>query len=455
YSGTGLGLSITRKLVEMHGGKIGVESEQGRGSQFMFTLPLATEDQEDQYSEALREPVPDLNLSLPILAPEGHATDGQGEEEGERVTRTLIVDDDPVNLQVLRNLLLLRNHHVTEASSGRQALEMLEEGESFDLILLDVMMPGLTGYEVCRIVREKHSPSELPVVMLTAKHRTEDVVEGLASGANDYLAKPFEPEELAARVDNMLALKEAARSQADLAVLNNELQTARAIQQSLLPAALPEIQGIEIASRYRSMVNVGGDFYDFLLQEDGLGMMMADVSGHGVPAALIVSVVKMAYLYQRPSIRNPARVLEGMNQMLYRNVGSEFVTACSLYLDFASRMLYIGNAGHPPLLVWKAATGEILHIRPFGRILGILSDASYEAAELPLESGDRILLYTDGAYEASHEGTQFGIERLEDFLKADQPIETMLDQLTEAIIEWSGGPAKIEDDIALIAIQLS
>ncbi|MCB1304669.1 MAG: serine/threonine-protein phosphatase, partial [Leptospiraceae bacterium] len=160
-------------------------------------------------------------------------------------------------------------------------------------------------------------------------------------------------------------------------------------------------------------------------------------------------------LYQRPSIRNPARVLEGMNQMLYRNVGSEFVTACSLYLDFASRMLYIGNAGHPPLLVWKAATGEILHIRPFGRILGILSDASYEAAELPLESGDRILLYTDGAYEASHEGTQFGIERLEDFLKADQPIETMLDQLTEAIIEWSGGPARIEDDIALIAIQIS
>ena len=187
----------------------------------------------------------------------------------------LIVDDDPVNRRVLRNHLLLNNYSVTEAQNGRAALDIFDKSISFDLILLDVMMPGLSGYEVCRILRKTHSDSELPVIMLTAKNRVSDLVTGLESGANDYLTKPFDSRELLTRVHTMIRLKGAAKSQSDLAMLKNAMDMAREIQQSLIPVRMPEIevQGtngrpevsrIRLNACYRAMESVGGDFYDFL-----------------------------------------------------------------------------------------------------------------------------------------------------------------------------------------------
>ncbi len=485
YSGTGLGLSITRRLVELHGGDIQVQSSPGKGSVFSFSLPafgaasgmdaldLEHGSLNRQSAEAATradfitapkgvstvEPLPAVTESEASIVVESSAgaRSQAGREPGRRF-RTLVVDDDPVNLQVLRNLLSVMNHEVLEANSGTEALTVLEETGTVDLVLLDLMMPGLTGYEVCRILRESHSPAELPIVLLTARSRTQDVVEGLASGANDYLAKPFEPEELRARVQNMVALKEAARTQANMAVIQHELATARMIQQSLIPARLPGPSGIRIAHVYRSMVNVGGDYYDYLSDESGLSLLIADVSGHGVPAALIVSVLKMAYTFQRKEARDPSGLLTELNSMLYGNVGQEFITACAIHIDPGARTLRVANAGHPPVLHWKASAGTVNHYRPFGRPMGILEEGSYQPSEfVTLESGDRILLYTDGAFEASApDGEPFGMERLEGFLanRSDLSLDAWLQSLLSEVMDYSGGPDAIDDDIALIALEI-
>ncbi|MDR2664903.1 MAG: response regulator, partial [Oscillospiraceae bacterium] len=205
FGGTGLGLSITKKMVELHGGTISVWSKVGVGSAFMFTLPRAESEGEDaEVSERLRSVI-DIEDFAVMPAQQGAEQVGD-QAEGRRI---LAVDDEPVNIQVLTNMLTMRGYSVSKAYSGQEAIDMIASGEEFDLILLDVMMPKMSGYEVCRRLREKYTLFDLPIIMLTAKNRIQDVVLGFQSGANDYIQKPFDKEELSARVRTLLELKGA------------------------------------------------------------------------------------------------------------------------------------------------------------------------------------------------------------------------------------------------------
>lgn len=197
YGGTGLGLAITKNLVELQGGSIRVESRAGAGSKFYFTLPLAGGTPEG--TEAAL-PVPEPFVSSPDEA-------AAGKEDDEGNPRILLVDDDTVNLQAAAAILRLGGYAVTAANSGRSALQELKSRADCCLVVLDVMMPEMSGYEVCRRIRKSKSNFELPVLMLTAKASTRDIVMGFEAGANDYLPKPFEPEELLARVRTLTNLK--------------------------------------------------------------------------------------------------------------------------------------------------------------------------------------------------------------------------------------------------------
>ncbi|MBI9083181.1 MAG: response regulator [Desulfobacterales bacterium] len=205
YGGTGLGLAVTRQLVELHGGFIHVESQAGKGSVFRFTLPLAD-------GKAVTETVLAQNRVSRVIDGTMDASDSMNLAEGVPSGPTiLVVDDEPVNLQVLTNHLSMQNYRVTQVTGGQEALNIIDDmaagGRRFDLVLLDVMMPKMSGYEVCQRLREKFPPDALPVVMLTAKNRVEDLVAGLEAGANDYLTKPFSKAELLARIRNHAALK--------------------------------------------------------------------------------------------------------------------------------------------------------------------------------------------------------------------------------------------------------
>jgi len=209
FGGTGLGLAVAKQLVELHGGQIRVSSTVGVGSQFTFTLPVS-ESQPEVNGKYPLVAEGDRNFSshqvtakLPIIHSQSPANQELLQTDKIKI---LIVDDEPINIQVLVNSLSSENYVITQASNGLEALSLIEEGFKPDLILLDVMMPKMTGYEVCREVRKKYSPLELPILMLTAKNQTSDLVEAFNLEANDYVTKPFIKKELLSRINTQIRL---------------------------------------------------------------------------------------------------------------------------------------------------------------------------------------------------------------------------------------------------------
>lgn len=215
YGGTGLGLSITKKLVELHQGTIDVTSQLGRGSTFSFMLPIAKGEAKQEPGEdddavmALRESAEEPEVATTIQQKREDHEDEEHNHDLSQKSRILAVDDDKVNLQVVKSQL--HNYQVTLAESGAEALEILEKEGPFDLVILDIMMPKMSGYEVCRRIRQDYKPNELSVILLTAKNQVSDLVTGLESGANDFLTKPISRRELLARVKTHLELIHVTR----------------------------------------------------------------------------------------------------------------------------------------------------------------------------------------------------------------------------------------------------
>jgi sigma-B regulation protein RsbU (phosphoserine phosphatase) len=221
--------------------------------------------------------------------------------------------------------------------------------------------------------------------------------------------------------------------------IQKELEIARRIQTSILPRAYPDSDHFTVAARYVPMTSVAGDFYDFLLTDpQQAGLLIADVSGHGVPAALIASMVKLAATSQRANAADPATLLSGMNTVLHGNTQEQFVTAAYVYLDAASATLRYSAAAHPPMLLLRG--GSVVELAENGLMLAAFSFATYSTAEYPLEPGDRLVLYTDGLLEAANAtGEEFGPHRLSALLKDGARLhpEAAADHIISSLQTWS------------------
>jgi len=239
-----------------------------------------------------------------------------------------------------------------------------------------------------------------------------------------------------------------------LVALEKELDVARRIQASILPRSMPAIPGLAVAARYEPMTAVAGDFYEFLeLGARRLGVLVADVSGHGVPAALIASMVKVAIAAQKPRGDDPAAVLMGMNETLRGQLGGQYVTAAYLFLDPDAGLMRYGAAGHPPLLRWRPEERQALDLEENGLPLGMMDVAEYRQMEQPLRRGDRFLLYTDGLADAtSPTGDFFGLERVKAEIAATAglPVERVADSLLHSTRAWTAAVAA--DDLTFVLV---
>ncbi len=243
-----------------------------------------------------------------------------------------------------------------------------------------------------------------------------------------------------------------------LLAINKELEIARRIQSSTLPQSVPTLRGLEIAARYVPMSAVAGDFYDFLsVDEKRVGILVADVTGHGVPAALIASMLKVAFAGQAAHAHDPARVLAGLNRSLCGKFEEHFVTAAYLFVDLEKSLLRYSAAGHPPLMLASRAAGKVREIEENGVMLGMFPEAAYSSMEIRVGPGDRCLLYTDGVLEAKNAAQEeFGKPRCKEFLETqrDIPAARFANALIDSIARFSGhnsGRAQ-EDDITLLVL---
>lgn len=390
---------------------------------------------------------------------------------GDDVPRVLVVDDYDVNRRILRAILARDGYELVEAADGAAALAAAIESAP-DLVLLDIMMPGMDGYEVCARLKRDPRLADTPVIFLSALDDAESKVRGFEAGAVDYVAKPFDNAEVLARVRTHLNLRRLNRElqAANVALiekkaaLDADLEAAADIQRTLIPRRPPWIPGMSFAWRFRPCDRSGGDVFDLLpLDADHLALYIVDVSGHGVGAAMItVSVVQslrpesglvVGRSGGEPRIASPSEVLAQLDRDYPVERFGRHFTIWYGVLNHREGWLRYSGAGHPPPLLLRRGQTRALDAR--GTIIGLGGMLPFEEEAVELRRCDRLYLYSDGIVERSGEdGETFGEERLGAALARGSGLA--LDESCAAAIdavESFARGAAAEDDVTLVAAE--
>jgi len=365
----------------------------------------------------------------------------------------LIVEDNPASLEIMQVRLEASDYRVITATDGEEGLAKAQSSLP-DLILLDVMMPKMDGLEVCRRLKNNDSLPFMPIIMVTAKTDTKDVIAGLEAGGDEYLTKPVDHGSLVARVKSMLRIKELHDTViAQSTQLENQLKTASKIQTLFWPELPTPEGGIRTWAVSQPASYVGGDFYDaIILPDKSVLAYVADVSGKGVAAALIMAAVSTKIRAEASLQQNLNLILRAVNDSMYELASTEGYFATMLLLKYWPRMKKIEmiRAGHiNPVLVSPTGVREISGLK--GVSLGVMEEVDYELAELVLEAGESLLLFSDGVTEAENERVeQFGYQRLIDHLSTSKSFPHG-EGLLESIREWRG-QAVVNDDLTIFEI---
>lgn len=368
----------------------------------------------------------------------------------------LVVDDSPTNLQVLVRTLHGSGHRILAARDGVTALDIARRARP-DLVLLDIMMPGIDGFEVCRILKADAETRESAVIFLSARGEVSDKVSGLELGAVDYITKPIQGEEVLARVATHLSrqhLERAVRQSRDR--LDRELASAARMQRLILPGAMPVHPAVTFASYYETSRHAGGDYFDVLtLGPDRFGIMVADVSGHGAPAAIVMAMIR-AVLHTYPGLPDdPPAVLHYLNRHFrYLWDTAMYATAVYAVLDLRERRLRLSSAGHPPpfLVRGPASVATV----PIETVMCLLWNelGQVPCLELTLTAGDRLVFYTDGITERqASDDTMYDADRLARALShvSTASAQAIIDHLVADLDVFAHGQEPDDDQTIVVA----
>ena len=393
--------------------------------------------------------------------------------------RVMVVDDTEANIDILLETLA-DDYKVIVATDGESALEDIKKSPP-DLILLDIMMPGMDGYEVCQKLKEMEITRNIPVIFLTALKEEGDEARGLGLGAVDYITKPFNPELVKARVRNHLDLKRhrnhleelvekrtqeiAERQRVEYQLraakekIESELNIAAQIQRSILPStfpAFPEHREFDLYAMMTPAREVGGDFYDFFfVDDDHLAVIIADVSDKGVPAALFMMISRTIFRSIAKQHKSPSQVLAETNDLLCEgNDTGMFVTAYIAYYHLPTGRLTYSNGGHNPALLFgpNDVCRELTY--KHGTALGVRPGQSYEEHVDKLETEQILVLYTDGVTEAcSPHDELFGVDRFTKLVCDCNPLSLsqMFNHIDKDLKEFQQGNQF--DDITMLALK--
>ncbi len=402
----------------------------------------------------------------------------QPNNRARRLASILAVDDTPANLQVLSGMLKDRGYKVRPVPSGKLAL-LAALRDPPDLILLDVNMPEMNGYEVCQHLKADDDLKGIPVIFISALAEPLDKVKAFALGGVDYLTKPFQMEELQARVETHLKLRrlqiELAETNARLAKANvrmsRGLKAAAKIQQTFLPRQAPHVPGADFAWIYEPCDELAGDGLNIIPLGDGkVGLYVLDVSGHGVAAALLsVSLSRLLSAPSEPSsiliqrgdagdrfdVASPAEVAGGLNRLFPFDPATEqFATMVYGILDPATGDFRYVSAGHPGPVHLPAGADPVI-LEGQGSPIG-LADDHYEERLVRLGALDRLYLYSDGIPDATDaSGERFGDARLLEAIRRGRTasLEESVAALLAEITRWHGAPSP-QDDLSILAVEI-
>lgn len=385
-------------------------------------------------------------------------------------SKILIVDDEPFNVDYLEQELEGADCETVSAVNGREALDMIH-AESPDLILLDIMMPVMDGFEVLSHLKANPATRDIPVIVISASNDLQSVVRGINLGAEDYLPKPFEPTLLMARVASSLE-KKHLRDLKDLYLkgLERELDIARDIQMDFLPAELPYKDGWEIAAFFKAAHEVAGDYYDFFLLPDGnLVCVVGDVCGKGVGAALFMTLFRS--LIRAAATSDLANSGQDMSTLTPAERLRHVVTSTNNYLNdvhgdanmfstifigiidiFSNTLSYINCGNEAPLVLRDGRV--IAALKSTGPAVGVIPEADYAVKEIDMEPGDLLLAYTDGIPDAlGEDGAAFTNARLVSITGESGATPASLLETIQGELYRFIGKAEQFDDITMIAIK--
>ncbi|HEX7154539.1 MAG TPA: fused response regulator/phosphatase [Thermoanaerobaculia bacterium] len=365
--------------------------------------------------------------------------------------RLVIIDDNANDVQVTRRFLERRGYAVETALSGEEGLRVVSQVMP-DAVLVDYRMPVMDGFEVARRMKADPTLQTIPVLMLTGSDQAEHIVEGLGAGADDFVTKGVDTEVLLARLRALLRVK---AYQDQLRRMNQQmtrdLQIARRVQEALVPQRTFTSPRAEIRSAYIPSEMLSGDFYDYFLQEDRLYLFVADVSGHGLPSAILVSLLKSYIHTEADPAGSLAEFMARLNNFFYNvSLPTQFATA--QLFRVAEQTLSYSNAAHPPFLLFSHETGKTVQHEQPGNLLGAMPDLPFEEHALAIAPGDTLFVYTDGLTDRCNaNGDFYSIDRIAGLLEQTrgEEIGVVYDSIYKDVAGFLA-TEEFKDDIAFV-----